>query len=255
MTRLWTFGALVSAALPDPDWLLPGLLTGSGWTLLVGQEKAGKTILALQLADALTRGSAFLGTTPTQPLKVLMVEADAPLGTVQHQLKTLGSPLSDALNPTLILDMPQGFLFRSEERFVRDALAAVNPDLLIWDALEKLAWAELADVNSPAGAQRIIRRLKEMHPRFVLIHHERKMPPGETGYEDSRRASSGTHWLTADASTIWGLRADRLTGTLTLYGRLVKPDRALIRLKRNPVTGAWVEAALTSAIRASLPST
>lgn len=54
--KIWSADEFTKADLPEPSWLLPGLLPAQGLTVLAGRPKVGKSWLALDIALSIAGG-------------------------------------------------------------------------------------------------------------------------------------------------------------------------------------------------------
>lgn len=66
---------LCRQALPEPQWMIPGILP-QGVTLLSGAQGSGKSGLALMFALAIARGTVVLGREPVLPGEVLFLDLE-----------------------------------------------------------------------------------------------------------------------------------------------------------------------------------
>jgi AAA domain-containing protein len=85
--KLETFQALARAKY-NFQWIVEGLISPGGWTFLVGDPKIGKSILTLQLCEALQEGKEFLGRKTSQK-NCLYLQSDAGLAEWQEQIKRI----------------------------------------------------------------------------------------------------------------------------------------------------------------------
>lgn len=232
--KAWTARDFVEVALPRPRWVLPGLIPGGGWTLLVAPPKTGKSILALQVCRALSRGERLLWWAPERALNVTFVEADAPDVDFQAQVRAVDPnplPSFDIIIPGITpLDNAD------ECRAIKARLNETDSDFVVFDALESLS---MADINTKEGIQKALVTMKHIAGQrpFLLIHHPRKKGQAMevAGVEDDiRNASAGHHYLTANTSMMLALTGTDTSGTLRLLGRLGKDVRH--ELERQVVT-------------------
>ena len=206
--RSYTLQAFASLKLPREPWLIPGLLPGGGWTLLMAPSKAGKSLLALQLVDALVSGSRFLGFPCHQTPRVYYIQADAPISDWQGQVQAL-TPTSQAR--TIILSQ-QCLSIPGLQADLTGLLKREQATFVVWDALYKLGtW----DLNTPDGTRTALQTIKNIHPGipFLLIHHVAKWTTRPEGIDAGVYAAAGSFTLVSDASTVWGLRQNGLTVT------------------------------------------
>ena len=134
----YTLEELLTLELPEPKWVVPGLLS-EGLNLLAGPPKAGKSWLALNLAVTVAAGGMVLGQHQATPGNVLYISLEDRLRRVQWRarkilgkqdhgtkgrlmlftefpradsggLDTIGRWIDESLNPSLvIIDVWQRF--------------------------------------------------------------------------------------------------------------------------------------------------
>jgi RecA-family ATPase len=220
-------------ALPHPRWIVDRLLPGDGWTLLVARPKTGKSLLALMLAGAL-QGGTFLGRHVVEPGKVLYVQVDAPAGDWQEQVRLLpeGRREWDTYTrqhlPMYALDPANATL----QAQLRDRIAKGSYRLVILDALEKLT---KQDINTKEGCQGFIERLRIVSPGPTLVIHHPRKPHGDNA-DNVIDSAAGHHYLTGDASAIWGLAKNEGGGVLKVQTRGTEDQSISLR---RLASGLW----------------
>ena len=225
------------AVLPLPRWIVPKLLPGEGWTLLVAKPKTGKSLLAMQLAAALASGSTFVGREVSTPGRVLYVQLDAPAGDWQEQVRRLppGARAWDTYTrqelPLYVLDAANSAV----QVQLRDRIKAASYTLVIWDALEKLT---RQDINTKEGCQLVLDRLRFVSPGAnLVVHHPRKQ---NGDYQDALvDSAAGNHYLTGDASAVWGLSK---TGNRGVLKAITRASDETVDLERDPQSFLWLPA-------------
>lgn len=220
-------------ALPHPRWIVDRLLPGDGWTLVVARPKTGKSLLALSLAAAL-QGGAFLGRPVVEPGKALYIQVDAPPGDWQDQVRLLpaGRREWDTYTrqhlPMYVLD-PVNSTVQAQ---LKDRIAKGGYGLVILDALEKLT---KQDINTKEGCQSFLERLRFVSPGPTLVIHHPRKPHGDNA-DNVIDSAAGHHYLTGDASAIWGLTKNDGGGVLKVQTRgTVDQSLSLTRL----ASGLW----------------
>lgn len=187
--------------LPQTQWLLPKLLPGSGWTVIIAPPKTGKSLLSIQICNALAMGQPFLECVPERAYKVLYVQADAPPKNWQKQLTQYGATGWYTVVP------PARFFSskKSQEDFAKLVQKGAPWDFLIWDALESVL---KVDSNEQTAVGDAIEAMKKVHREpFAVIHHPRK-GRGEDGEDDDPRdAISGSKYLASNPNAILQLKA------------------------------------------------
>jgi hypothetical protein len=87
---LWTAADILCAEFPEPCWVVPGIIP-TGFTLLAGRSKLGKSWLDLQVALATATGGSTLGTGVPQG-KVLVLALEDTLRRLQSRMNAQGWP-------------------------------------------------------------------------------------------------------------------------------------------------------------------
>lgn len=206
--RAYTMGDFAKLKLPHTPWLVPGLLPGTGWTLLMAPSKVGKSILALQLAEGLARGTGFLGVQVPHPRRVLYIQGDAPAGDWQEQIRALAP---DGTSMT-VAGLPGYFLADAGIRTrLREIAGTIHAEFIVWDALYKLGpW----DTNTISGIAEVSRHIRLVSGvPYLLIHHPAKWTVQPGGSGAGTYAAAGSFALASDASAVWTLSATGLTVT------------------------------------------
>ncbi len=244
--RLTAFNAsdLLHMNLPDPDWVVPGLLT-EGFCILAGNPKLGKSWLALGLSVAVATGGAVLGHVKVQVGEVLYLS----LEDTPRRLKTR---LEKVLSATAELPAVREALKRLEmhtewpkldvgglqriERWLQQHSAA---RLIVVDTFQKIrggtpvhsATAYGADYEAVEGLKMLADRY---HVAVIIVHHRKK---GE-GLDDLE-SISGSYGLTGSADTIWSLRRDRGRSDAVLFVTGRDVDTQELALKWQSDIGSW----------------
>ena len=77
--------------MPEPDWLVEGMVVRQGLTLLYGPSKVNKTTFCLYLINALDDGKSVFGR-KCKKTKVLLIEQDQSPPITGEQKHELGRP-------------------------------------------------------------------------------------------------------------------------------------------------------------------
>jgi RecA-family ATPase len=94
--------------LPEPSWLLPGLLPAQGLTVLAGRPKVGKYWLALDIALSLAAGREVLGLRPPAEAPTLYIALEDNPRRLKNRLEMARLPAPrDGLITTTFPGMPR----------------------------------------------------------------------------------------------------------------------------------------------------
>ena len=228
----WTVRELYRAVLPEPIWVVPGLLP-AGLASLAGRPKMGKSLLGLQLAAAVAAGRAFLGREATAgPVLYLALEDSLPR--LQERLRRLhvaeSAPIRFHMEwPTL--DDMRGL------RQLLDAVVEMRPRLVVIDTLSRALRLQAATRASMMAA--VMTGLQQLaHKRncaILTIDHHRKDGRGDDVLDDLLGPTSKA----AALDTAWGLYRGREPGStiLRVTGREVAPCE--LPLEFDAGSGMW----------------
>lgn len=169
---------------PDEvEWLIPDLIPRGSLSLVAGRPKAGKTLLALNLAAALSTGGSFLGRL-CPPSQVGVVQLEDPESLIRSRLKRMVSVPPEGLYLSV------GIPWTKEMRAgLYNFVALHGLDLLILDPL--VLWKPGTRENNAeemASLMYGLRRVVQLTSCSLLVVHHSRKGGGENG--DSIRGSS-----------------------------------------------------------------
>ncbi len=222
--------------------LLPGRLLAPGQQIaIVGEGKAGKSLLTLEWVWRMSTGQAFLGDAPQDPVRVLYIDAENGHPELQQRLRSLGarpdrmgSLVYLSFPPVRPLDTPGGG---------QDLLALARhygAELVVLDTVSRFIQGEENSADTWLGLYRhTLMPLKAAGIASARLDHFGK---------DGERGARGSSAKTQDVDHVWELRAQG-GGVLSLkrtHSRTgVGPDEfAIIRHSRK-VGDDWVAGATT----------
>jgi RecA-family ATPase len=166
--------------------LIEGLLWQNDNILLVGHEKAGKSVLGMQLAFALSSGQPLFGEFPvTKKCKVLYIQAEGKLSETKERtvnmMKTEDVDKDNywlAYEPSIALDTEEGY-----QRFVKKIdEKKVKPDVIILDPLYHSMQGSLIDEKDARAMTSHLRLLSQRYDAtLVVVHHTHRAIRNEGG--------------------------------------------------------------------------
>jgi len=175
---IFTVRELLTLDLPSVPLVDKVLWQGDN-VFIVGNEKAGKSILSLQLAFALSSGQPFLGEYDVKKVcKVLYVQAEGKLGETQKRINSMlkvndcdQENLHIAYFPSLALDTEEGFLSFVQLLGER----SLKPDVIFLDPLYHSMDGSMTD---ELDSRRMTRRLRKLGDilgvTIIVVHHTHK---------------------------------------------------------------------------------
>lgn len=215
--RISTFRKLAQSEY-SVDWIVHEFISPGGWTFLVGPPGSGKSMLCIQLCDALQEGKPFLSM-PTKKMNCLYIQADAGSSEWQKQVHDLAA---DSAAWT-IYELERGFLDRESEveklhsivwgkypntHQYYPALRGAKFNFIIFDCLMALT---SEDLNTKSAMSKVLKSIEHITTNvhiddsgneikesayYVLIHHP------NTGPTRGTNAGSGYKGFGALCSTM-----------------------------------------------------
>jgi hypothetical protein len=233
--RLRELGRL---ALPEPEWVVAGLLPRASATLLTAREKAGKGLLALDLCAAVAAGEPFLGR-PTKQGTAVYCAAEEHLSLLRDRL---ASRFGD---PAAWPDLPMGVLslagdtedrLRLEDPAEFARLAAtvreLRPSVLVLDTLRELHGASEDRSDEMGPLLRPLRQLAHQSGAALVVNHHQNKGQEFRG-STAIRAAFDQEWAfhrTDRSAADGGGEGGRVAGVLTVEGRYGAKQRLRIAL-------------------------
>jgi len=239
--RIETFRKLAKSDI-HVDWIVDNLISPGGWSFFVGETGAGKSIMMIQLCDALQVGKPFLGFT-TKQHNCLYVQADSGLVEWKTQVETYAG---DSFAWTQH-EIERGFLDdeRERKRLHELVYGTFTPELqgeknyenlnrvlggkafnfVVFDCLHALT---NGDLNTKTCMSQVIKHLDQIVTRpyedidgsvklervhYLLIHHPNAVVKrgaiagsGHKGFSDacSTKLTLGSNLLVLEKSKVTG---------------------------------------------------
>jgi|GEM_PF-731204 DNA-binding transcriptional ArsR family regulator len=214
---------------PEPRYLWQGILPDAGLAVCASSKASGKTLLLLQLADAIARGRDFLDV-PTTQAKTLFLELELSERRTAQRLRTMGVTPNEDLN----------FAYRwqqGEEGLLtlRDAIEEHGFELVIVDVLQML-WPMSADYNSYQDVYGVLSPLRQMANELgvmiVLVTHRRKMETAD--FLDGVMGSVG---IVANADVVLSIQRQRGEREAILFceGNDIESKKIALRFNVDPL--------------------
>lgn len=179
---------LTALAVPKRNRHLANWILANQIGMIYGPRGKGKTWLALALAIAMSTGALYLGRAPTKPRKVIYLDGEMDMATLQARLIQTADALDTELTDRLRLFTPESFkgllpaLTTAEGQREIDLLIGTDWNILIIDNYS--AWS--GDGRETAEAWTPVMRWMLAHKHagrtVIVIHH--------TGKNGEQRGSS-----------------------------------------------------------------
>jgi RecA-family ATPase len=123
--------------------IIPAIVNAGQIVSLVGQGGTGKSLLMFDIAMALAAGQSVLGHPPAEPMSVLYVDMENPIGEVYTRRANLGYQ-DNSLKRLTYYHMPDlpALDTQAGGKFIEAMAERHSPDLVIFDTISKLVAGE-----------------------------------------------------------------------------------------------------------------
>src|SRR5450830_842647 len=201
-------GDLIAAANQPDIWILEGLVEEGDQVVLCGAPKAGKSLMASQIALAAASGGDFLGWKAPIARRVLYVNLElrpkrfgrrliAQVGDVKHLAAYSNLKTINCLRTLDIRD------FKQCEAFA-DKVKALGVDLVIWDVLARMHGADENDNPSMRAVMHSI-RVASADRAHIILHHMRKASAGQENVNLGAAGMRGASSIHGEADLVMSL--------------------------------------------------
>lgn len=229
-------GELVAAPI---SWRVESIVPNGMLTVLHARDKLGKTLLAWEMADAMLKDHAFLGTFATTPGRVVLALLDDPHDLTVQRRDALGLKDCEALRIVTPLDAdlsdPLAFLVE-----FKSACQEFRPSCIVLDALYQFASPgkdSMNDVSRMRGPMGVFNALAETLPAAVLlIAHDRNDGSDVAGSHVIRASAKALLHLTKPQWSRGEDEEDDGRRILTVTSKMTGEARYLVRLHG---VGVW----------------
>jgi len=220
---------LMQKKFEEPRYLWDAVLPDAGLAVMAASKASGKTMILLQLADAIAKGRDYLGL-PTQRTKTLFLELELSERRTQQRLSKMG----------IVPDGGLGFAFRWPQgqnglNAIADIVRENEYGLVIVDVMQML-WPMDADANSYQDVYSVLSPFRQMandlDVMIILVTHRRKMETAD--YVDGVIGSVG---IAANSDVILSLLRTRGEDEAILYidGNDIESKKLALQFNSNPL--------------------
>lgn len=181
---------------PEPCLIEPGLLPSQGILFIGGEPKAGKSLLAANLALALASGGDHAGFNVPSPRRVLICQFELPTPQFALRLATMRKLIGNRADSNLFVDTRvSGHLLSSKaglDHFLQSSRSA-KAEVLVIDPLYSAHDQDENDTRAMAAlCQSLLRLRDDSGAALIIIHHIRKSA-GRYELGSAFRGSSALH--------------------------------------------------------------
>lgn len=235
--QIHTLPQLLSAELPEPSWVVPGLLS-EGLNILAGKPKIGKSVMALNMAMTIAAGGMALGAVRTTPGDVLYLALEDKDRRIQSRARKMASAVGYSVSQRLSLATSWPRLYEGGMKLLDLWMKRVElPRLVIIDV-----WAIFRPMYRHGGSQyeqdyQHLTALKQLVQRrsctaLVLLHCRKGAS------EDVLEEVSGTMGQTGAADGILVLNRLRSNNEAKVFitGRDVDEQELALQFDKETMT-------------------
>lgn len=229
---------LLSAATEKDVWILDGLIEEGDQVILSGQPKAGKSLMASQIALAVASGGSFLSWEAHIPRKVLYINLELRPKRFGRRLiaQVGGADLLEKHINLHTINCLRTLDIRSAEQ--RNQLCTLikelKVELIIWDVLARMHGAEENDNASMRAVMHFI-RVASADRAHIITHHTRKSASGQENVNQGAAGMRGASSIHGEADLIMSLHPRSGQGarySVTFSARNIEAPEELL-LNRN----------------------
>jgi len=177
--RIYSGHELMAKEFPPKEWLIEGLIFRGDSVLLVGDAKAGKSLLIQSAICAMTSGGVFLEKYECHsPQKVCYVQLEGELSDTKYRINKLSSETPINLD-NFFCYYAQPMQLQSTKfawQFMEEVFSVCgNPDVLVIDCMYQAFKGSLKDdevIREFIGNIRLIKAFFKC--TIIILHHMRK---------------------------------------------------------------------------------
>jgi hypothetical protein len=175
--KVYTGNEILNVVVPEREMLLAPILRAKDLAMVYGTTGFGKSWVAHSIALAVAEGGSTLGWKADRPRRVLLIDGELPLGTLQERLRALSGGNLPATLTVLSGDVQDGGLRSLASDAGQKAVEPylVGVDLVILDNLATLCGG-LAENDSEAWypVQSWLLSLRRAGHAVLFVHHAGK---------------------------------------------------------------------------------
>lgn len=207
------------------EWLVHGMIPSPGKIMLVGPEKVGKSMFAVELANHVAGGKDFLGH-KTEEAKVLYFQVDTPRPVWKDMLRKIRES-GVVFSPNLVFEHPEdtmrplNVLSPDTRTYLKQVIKEAKPSLVVADVLREM---HTAKENDSTEMSEVGRALDDVFKdvALLIVHHSKKnlFHVDGTPITDPVKAARGSSYMAGKVDGLW-LLADGHLYTVSRFDERV----------------------------------
>jgi len=232
-----TVNELLELDLPEPNWLVEGLIQEGTLVLLSAREKSGKGLLTIDLVSSLAEGVDFLGRSTDQGTAIYCATEETlaevqsrilnRIGPIDEPPPVMVLPLDGSTGDTLNLAHPD-----SVDR-LRATIEEHDPKLVVLDVLRELHDRKEDSADEMAPIVGVLRNLSHQTGTTIVVNHHMSKSGQARGSTAIGASVDAVMELRSHAE---GFGNTALGGILTVKGRSIPKQDLNVNFGDN---GRW----------------
>ncbi len=178
--------------LPDPVWLMDGVLPRAAVSVVYGQPETGKSFVALDWSVCISEGIPWLGVHKTRQAPVIYIAAEGGSG-IKKRVRALMEHYGVRDLPAMhwqvvpLLIREEGVLERTMLQ-LDDDVEGINPGLIVFDTLSRSFSS--GDENASTDMTHFVGKVLDLSTRkgtaVLIVHHTNATGSRERGHGSLR---------------------------------------------------------------------
>jgi RecA-family ATPase len=207
--------------LAPPDWMnpptstaetiIPHIVNAGQIVSLVGQGGTGKSLLMFDIAMSLATGHSVLGHPPAEPMSVLYIDMENPIGEVYTRRANLGYQDNSLASLTYyhMPDLP-ALDTKSGGQFIQAMVKRHSPDLVIFDTISKLVAGEESKSDTWQDLYKYsMVPLRQTNCAAIILDHQGHDASRGARGSSAKRDNVDLQWIQACKGDLITLKRDK----------------------------------------------
>lgn len=206
--------------------IIPEIIRAGQIVSLVGQGGTGKSLLMLDIAMALAAGRSVLGHPPVDPVSVLYIDMENPMGEVYTRHANLGYH-DNGLEKLTYYHMPDlpALDTKSGGQFIEAMIEVHSPDLVIFDTISKLVAGEESKADTWQGLYKYsMVPLRQANCAAAILDHQGHDASKGARGSSAKRDNVDLQWIQTCQGGLITLKLDKCR---TLH------DKEMLKIRRG----------------------